>query len=267
MEKDKQENIQEKRLKFIELLAFFHGIVSQEDIMKKFNVSVESATNTLSKYNQLAPKNLNYNTHLKSYEISPTFKPIYNMDMFLEHIPLYTIPFLNNPIDDIEIENIAIISRAIQRTHPLKITYSSVSSGITKREIVPVAFANTLIRWHLRAYDRKRKKYIDFVFKRILRVEETEDNTIKDNEHPKNDKEWHLFVELKINHYLSDRSLHNTYNVKVRSAMAGYFLQFWNVDCSSNIINLKERKYKYFLENVEEISKLANLKLAPEYEY
>ena len=262
MQKDKFTKTQKEKLQFIELMIYFYGIVNRDDIMKKFNLSSASATNILSKYNQVAPKNLSYNIHLKSYEISQTFRPIFNMYMFLERIPVYTIPILNQEINQDEIDRVAIISRAIQRVCPLKITYTSKSSETSIREIVPVAFANTRIRWHLRAYDRKRERFLDFVFKRISKVEQIEKDTIKEHEHPNRDNEWHSFVELKIKsrmHGLKDVS------ISVRRAMVGYFLNFWNIDCSPEA-NLERTKYQYFLENVKEVSQLANLKLAPGYE-
>ena len=260
---------QEEKLKFIELLAYFHGIVNREDIIKRFGVSAASATNILSQYNQMAPKNLDYSIRLKSYEISRSFKPIFNVRMLFERIPVYTIPTLHKLIDNDGIDRIAIISRAIQRVCLLKVTYSSISSGIGTRQIIPVAFANTQLRWHLRAYDRKRKQYADFVFRRILRVKPIKDSIIKEYEHPNNDKQWHSFIDLKIKahpHNVVDTNIvnTNTYNIRIRAAMVRYFLQLWNVDCSSNA-NLEGKQYQYILENIKEVAKLTDLKLAPGY--
>ena len=262
MKKDELKENQIEKLQFIEIMLYFYGIVSRDNIMKKFNLSSASATNILSKYNQIAPKNLVYNIKLKSYEISQNFKPTFEMQIFLEHIPLYTIPTLNQEIDPNEIDRVAIISRAIQRIHSLKITYTSISSGTSIREIVPVAFANNRIRWHLRAYDRKRESFLDFVFKKISKVEQIENDTVKEYEHPNRDNEWHSFVELKIKsrmHGLKDVT------ISVRKAMVGYFLKFWNIDCSPEA-NLERTKYQYCLENLKEVSQKANLKLAPGYE-
>ncbi len=258
-----------KKLKFIESLVYFYGIINREDIMNKFGVSPASATNILSKYNQIAPKNLDYNIHLKSYEMSKTFNPIFNMQMFLERIPVYTIPTFNKQIDIDEIDRIAIISRAIHRVHSLKIIYSSMSSGTSDRQIVPVAFANTQLRWHLRAYDRKRKQFADFVFRRILKVKPIKKDIIQEHEHPNNDKQWHLFIDLKIKkhpHNVKNSNIinSNTHNIKIRSAMAGYLLQLWNVDCSANA-RLRGSQYQYALENVKKVSQSADLKLAPGY--
>ena len=117
----------------------------------------------------MAPGNLSYNIRLKCYEISESFEPVFNVRMLIERIeriPVYTMPKLHKSADDGMIKRIALISRAIQRTQSLTITYSSASSGISTRQIIPVAFADNLLRWHLRAYDRKREKYIDFVFRK-----------------------------------------------------------------------------------------------------
>ncbi len=269
---EEQTAAQMEKLQFVELLAYFHGAVNREDIVNRFGISKASATNVLSVYSQMAPENLRYNIHLKRYEISRVFKPVFNVRMLIERIPVYTMPKLHKPADDDAIERIALISRAIQRTQSLTITYTSASSGISTRQIIPVAFADNLLRWHLRAYDRKREKYADFVFGRIREVHLIKIDTIEHHEHPNNDKQWHSFVELKIKahpHNLIDtRSFdmgNEIHSVRLRAAMAGYFLQLWNVDCSPDT-NLRRPEYQYVLENVAEVSEVADLKLAPGYD-
>ena len=54
------------------------------------------------------------------------------------------------------------------------------------------------------------------------------------------------------------------HRVRIRAAMAGYFLQLWNVDCSPDA-NLKGKEYQYVLANVAEVAKVADLGLAPGY--
>lgn len=267
-----------KQLEFVELLAYFHGSVDREGIKNRFGVSAASATNILAEYNQRAPENLIYNTRLKIYEIGKTFKPLFPASLFSERIsvsgliPVYTMPKLFKPTggDEDSVSKIALISRAIQKVEPLTIKYSS-SSGVSTRQIVPVAFADNLLRWHLRAYDRKRGKFADFVLRRIQEVDLTENNEVQEHEHPNEDKEWHSLVCLKIK--IHPHNIENTQSfsmgkgtwpVKIRAAMAGYFLQLWNVDCSPNA-QLRSKEYQYILKNLKEISKKADLKLAPGY--
>ena len=263
---------QREKLAFVERLAYFHGIVNREDILNRFGISAASATNILSVYSQMAPQNLSYNIRLKGYEIGKSFKPIFDVRMLIERIPVYTMPKLHDPDDNKAIERIAALSRAIQRTQSLTITYSSASSGTSTRQIIPVAFADNYLRWHLRAYDRKREKYADFVFRRIHEVSQIERDTIQEHEHPKNDKQWHSFIDLKIKahpHNLTDAKSFTMnkkfYGVRIRAAMAGYFLQLWNVDCSPET-RLRGKEYQYALENLTEVSAVADLGLAPGYE-
>ena len=270
-ESDAQTAAQMEKLQFVERLIYFHGTVNREDIMNRFGISKASATNILSVYNRMAPGNLSYNIRLKCYEISVSFEPVFNVRMLIERIPVYTMPKLHKPADDGTIKRIALVSRAIQRTQSLTITYSSASSGISTRQIIPVAFADNLLRWHLRAYDRKREKYIDFVFGRIQEVHLIENDAIKDHEHPKNDTQWHSFIELKIKahpHNLADtRSFgmgNEVHNVRIRAAMANYFLKFWNVDCSQDA-SLRGKEYQYVLANMMEVAEVADLALAPGY--
>ena len=256
-----------ERLQFVELLAYFHGTVSRDEIINRFGISPASATNILSTYGQIAPENLSYNVRLKCYEFSKSFTPVFNVRMLMERIPVYTIPQMHKLADDDTIEIIAVISRAIQRTQSLTITYSSASSGISSRQIVPVAFADNRLRWHLRAYDRKRERYADFVLKRILEVHPLEGDTIQDHEHPNNDSQWHSFIDLRIKahpHNLADTQSFTMgteiYGVRIRAAMAGYFLQLWNVDCSPDA-SLRGQEYQYVLANMTEVAKVANLGL------
>ena len=230
-----------------------------------------SATNLLSMYSQMAPENLSYNIRLKRYEIGKSFKPTFKVRLLIERIPVYTMPKLQKPVDDNAIEKIALISRAIQRIQSLTIKYSSVSGGKSTRQIIPVAFADNLLRWHLRAYDRKREDYVDFVFSRIQEVKLIENDTIQSHEHPNNDSQWHSSIELKIKahpHNLIDVQSFDMGNeiriVEIRAAMAGYFLRLWNVDCSPDA-SLRGKEYQYILANMTEVADGADLRLAPGY--
>ncbi len=257
---------QVEKLQFVEHLAYFHGSVNREDLINRFGISKASATNVLSTYNRMAPENLRYNISLKRYEISNAFKPVFNVRKLIERIPVYTMPKIHRPADDAVIEKIALISRAIQRVQSLTITYASSSSGISTRQIVPVSFADNTLRWHLRAYDRTREKYVDFVFARIQKVNLMKHDVIEDHEHPKNDKQWHTYVELKIKAHpenlVDDQSFDmgtgTHHSVRLRAAMAGYFLKLWNIDFSQDA-GSTGREYQYLLANMTDVSKVADL--------
>ena len=260
-----------ERLRFIESLLYFGGSVNRDDLINRFGISKASASNLLSAYGQLAPNNLTYNVRQKRYEIAPSFKAVFNGRIPTERVPVYTVPKLYEPIRDKDIERIAMISRAIQAGKPLSIVYASASSGRSKREIVPVAFGDNLLRWHLRAFDRNRQRFSDFVLHRVSDVAELYGDQIQPFEHPNSDTRWHTFVELKIRVHaenLDDASSFapdcGIFRVKLRAAMAGYFLQLWNVDCSDKG-KLRGKQYQYLLDNLAEVAEVADLTLAPGY--
>ena len=268
----KLSSTQEKRLKFIEYLVYFQGTVAREDIKNKFRVSPASSTNDFSMYEKLAPDNIIYNVRLKCYEISDSFVPLFGYQTITDRLPIYSLPKLNKPADASTIDRVALIARAIQREKSLNIIYFSASSGKTERQVVPVAFADNLLRWHLRAYDRERGKFSDFVINRIKLAEIIKDDIIQPHEHQSKDIQWHSSVELKIvphSQNLANAEFfmagnEKSYSVNVRAAMAGYFLELWNVDCSPDA-NLIGKQYQYALSNLGEVAVAADLTLAPGY--
>lgn len=66
------------------------------------------------------------------------------------------------------------MTRAIHQERPLKVTYHSLSSGETEREIVPFALIDNGLRWHVRAFDRRSKDFRDFVITRMQRSRDAE---------------------------------------------------------------------------------------------
>jgi len=52
--------------------------------------------------------------------------------------------------------------------------------------------------------------------------------------------------------------------ITVRSALAGYILRRWNVDCSGDH-HLKGNEFHLWLENSEEVADKASLTIAPGY--
>ena len=96
-----------------------------------------------------------------------------------------------------------------------------------------------------------------------------EGDVIQDHEQPTNDKQWHSLIDLKIKahpHNLVDVQSFamgaDSDSVEIRAAMAGYFLQLWNVDCSPDA-SLRGKEYQYVLANMTEVAKVADLELAP----
>ena len=271
MNKDSISRAQLERLKFIEQIVYVQGFINREDLQERFGISAAASTNDLSMYNNLAADNIKYNVRRKCYEIGRPFRHIFTPDVLYERMPVYTMPKLHQFSVAESLDKISVISVAIQNVRPLQIVYSSASSGTSSRQIVPIAFADNLLRWHLRAYDRKRNKFTDFVIHRIESAKNIRKSNVAEYEHPDSDEEWHRFVELKIKAHPRNLENQDTFEmghqireIDIRAAMAKYFLQIWNIDCSPNAI-LKGKQFQYVLTNVEEVSKVADLTLAPGY--
>lgn len=244
-----------ERLAFIDFRAYFLGEVRRSDITERFRIETAAASRDLANYKS-AGGMISLDSSTKTYKPDPDFKPLFDHPAdrvfsalcqgFGEgvnhsHRPLVPcdIPHqLNTPA----IETVAIISRAICQKRAVQIEYSSFSSGPTERVIVPFALANTGSRWHVRAFDRRRGRFSDFVLTRIRNPRELLDSSADEHERGANDIQWNRIVELEIvphpgsghkeiiasDYGMQDEVLH----VKVRASLAGYFLRQWAVDCS-----------------------------------
>lgn len=249
---------QRERLAYIEFRLYFFGRVGRGDVMERFGVASAGATRDFSFYKELAPANLTFDNTSKSYVLGQQFAPIF------EHVPERVITALSQGFGDginsvagplipcelppglnrIKIEILAPLSRAICLGKAVAIRYYSLTSGASEREIVPFALATDGLRWHVRAYDRKRRKFLDFVVSRVDSAVLIEDSILLESECRPQDHQWNRIVELdllphpkrgnpevlKRDFAMADGVLH----LKVRAAMAGYVLCQLHVDCSAD---------------------------------
>ncbi|HHW4748575.1 TPA: WYL domain-containing protein [Proteus mirabilis] len=170
---------------------------------------------------------------------------------------------------------VAKVTEAIHKGKALRITYVSLSSGETIREIVPHTLVDNGLRWHVRGFDREHSEFRDFVLTRIKAAFVLEDSTLSETELEPQDRQWNRFVELelvphpRIEHSeaieLDYGMTGGALKVEIRAATAGYLLRLWNVDCSYNH-SLKQLEYQLWLKNKQALYGVANLALAPSYE-
>jgi predicted DNA-binding transcriptional regulator YafY len=277
---------QKERLSFIDFCANFLGSIGRAEIVSRFGISDASASKDLSTYIDLVPKNLKYDFKSRTHLATKTFKPIYEFEATqvlralstgfgdtLEQIPspfIYseTAVDLNNPNTSI----IAQVSRGIKLNKIVQITYHSLSSGQTEREIAPFAVVNSGLRWHVRAFDRKTKSFRDFVFTRILTAKVTNKN-VEDDEKSGNDTFWNEKITIELAPHPSNikekRSIEMDYGMRdgsvkvtLRKAVAGYVLRHWNVDSTENH-QLDGKHFQLWLTNRDEIEGIEEVILAP----
>jgi hypothetical protein len=289
---DNYSQSQRERLNFIDFRVFFTGQIRRTDLIARFGIKEAAATRDLSSYQKNAPDNIEYDSVQKTYLKTDKYERYFIKDIDAKYLllalvhglgddfaTLYSTPIipcelpvrLNTP----HIEIFAAVSRAIYNKKALKISYISQRSGNTSRIIIPFSIAGNGLRWHVRAYDRKRHEFCDFIINRITKAEILTNETINEVEFKENDIEWNRRIELEIvphPNLPSKDFIEKEFDMKegvmrykVRAAMAGYVLRLWNVDCSSDH-KLKGDEYHLWLQNVSTLYEVSSLRFAPGYE-
>jgi hypothetical protein len=278
---------QRERLAFIDFCLQFFGQISRADLVNHFKTGLASCSRDLTLYRELAPDNLTLKHETKQYYRTSDFIPVF------EHNPEATLNSLcrgfgdgfSNGITPSDVcidatrlihpssDVIATIMRAINNRQAISCDYVSLSSGETKRSIVPHSLANNGQRWHVRAFDKKNKAFRDFVCTRLQNVTETEKPiaTIQGKEF---DKQWNSIHKItlvphpSITHFkaieLDYAMVAGKIELNVREALLGYLMRQWNVDCSLESTLLGEQ-YQLRLDNISELQNLGSLAIAPGY--
>lgn len=279
---------QKERLFHIDFRLYFLGSVNRNDLVSRFGIKEAAATRDITLYKELAPKNLEYDTKAKTYIQREGFSPLFSYSSHQALAALlhgYGDDFVSSshtfdaaeaptqlhlPACDI----LALVTRAIYSQRAISIGYRSLSSGLTQREIVPHSLIDNGLRWHVRAFDRLRQHFSDFVVNRIELPCLVENCTVSDIESKAADQQWNKFVELQLVPHPSLRypeTIAHEYGfengelrLSVRAAVAGYVLRRWNVDCSESHV-LEGPEYHLWLKNRQALTAIENLILAPGY--
>lgn len=287
------------RIAHIDFTLLFKGEAVRADLVDRFSIAAAQATKDFTMYRELAPGNIEYDQKLKLHKRGQAFEPLFDYDVVRT---LATIsqgygdgftgkvkpslaceaPYhLNKP----NLSIVAKVTEAIHKGKALRITYVSLSSGVTTREIVPHTLVDNGLRWHVRGFDRKHGQsgapngFRDFVLTRIKAAVVLEDSTlspsvIKESELETQDRQWNRFVELelvphpRIEHSeaieLDYGMTEGVMKVEIRAATAGYLLRLWNVDCSESAC-LSTSQCQLALNNRAALYGVQNLAIAPGY--
>ncbi|KKJ76346.1 hypothetical protein WH95_13535 [Kiloniella litopenaei] len=278
---------QKERLFFVEFRLYFYGELKRSDLIDRFGIKEAAATRDISQYKALRPENIEYNSRNKIYEIGYSFIPVF------EHNSLQVLSGLSKGLGDDypgvgrslitcetpiqlnqpKVDTIAVISRAIHNNELVEVNYCSHSSGKSRRVIAPFALVDNGFRWHIRAFDRKRGRFTDFVLTRITKPKLVE-GVVEEAELKEQDIQWNRIVQLEIVPHPNlkypdtttlDFGMENgVLSVNLRAAVAGYALQRWNVDCSEGHI-LDHRQHHLWLRNRAALYGVESVDLAPGY--
>lgn len=267
-----------ERLAHIEFLAYFLGKVSRKCIMSRFDIGEAAATRDLSLYNDMAPGNIIYDPRLKYYVPSETFECRFNLsaqkcldtlssgfgDYLTDNNEFKVAHTLRLSPPDLDVT--AAITRAITTKRPLEIEYLSVTSGQSKKSLVPFAILDSGLRWHIRAYDRQKSRFADFVINRIINAKVLNNESIQPYEESREDSQWTDFVELIIQvHPKNEKDkkvIEHEYGMvdgtlikRIRKAYVGYLLRSWDIDCTEDA-SQKGHHIFLHLKNTKEIASL-----------
>lgn len=278
---------QRERLAFIDFCLQFVGQISRADLINHFKTGLASCSRDLTLYRELAPDNLILRHEDKQYYRTDEFSPVFEHNPeavltslcrgFGDGLSQGVTPSLNcidttkliTPSSDV----IATLMRAINNRRAISCQYVSLSSGAGEREIVPHSIANNGQRWHVRAYDKKKKSFRDFVCTRLQNVTEIEKPiaTVQGKEF---DKQWNnihkitLVPHPSIKYFkaieLDYAMVGGKIELNVREALLGYLMIQWNVDCSLES-RLVGEQFQLRLDNINELQGIDSLSIAPGY--
>ena len=276
---------QRERLFHIDFRAEFLGSVTRAHLVRRFGLTEPSATRDLALYRALAPDNLVFDQSGKIYRRGEAFRSLFT------HDPARTLTALSEGIGDDAVGEIgphvrtahplrlnppgiaiiAAVCRAIAGATSLDVRYQSLTSGETVRTVIPFALVDTGTRWHARAFDTARERYLDFVLTRL--IEATPGLARSDYESLREaDAQWMRLVDLELvphpglsrpeviarDYAMTEGVLH----VRLRAALVGYALLHWSVDATGDH-RLSPERHHLWLRNRAALYGVDNLSIAP----
>lgn len=276
----------QQRLQYIELMAYYTGVVTRSDVAKAFGISDAAATKDLKFYGQIAPNNLLYKHNVFGFVPSAEFEEIFT-DLEPEHVlPMIAanLPFIGQTVKQnllygVNTESlplpqrlpskhvIAQVIRAIKQKTKLSLVYSSLSDRDSSetRIIEPHSLVNTGLRWHVRAYSEATYDFRDFVLSRVQQAQQLND---KAESNPEYDDDWMEPINLQLsphpklseekrNILLTDYAANNNViELTVRRALLAYVLQRLSVDTTADH-SLNPSAYQLIVMNRDEIEPFA----------
>lgn len=281
---------QRERLNYLEFRAYFTGQVSRSDLINRFGISEAAATRDLAIYREQVLGNLEFDTTTKIYRITPSFSLHYLKEVDAGRllqalaygvgndfgatpdplVPCELPASLQVPPADIT----ATVSRAIFQKAVLGIEYFSGSGNHGPREIVPFSLTGTGLKWMVRAFCRRKNIFSDFVLTRIKSAEVIQGSRPGESETKDNDDEWNRMLKLELVPHPSKspqgramiekefKMADGVHVLRVRAALAGFYLNLWSVDCSETQ-GLKT--HPLALRNLLALHDVDSAKLAPGY--
>lgn len=276
---------QVSRLRYIEFCLRFLGSFARADLIKKFGIGTAAASRDIAEYKTLMPNNISDSSNSKNYFLSEDWKELFKFkssevlaQLTGNEIQANTKSYISSEVIDIidepDIEVVTAITKGILQRAPITCKYFSNSSGASKKILIPHSYMFNGSRWHLRAYDRTKGRFADFVISRFKSAHTIEEPVLP-KELRNEDVQWNRQVDLEIIPHpsLKDSSgVLNEFNMtdgilhkRVRASSVGYLLQKLYVDCSKDPI-VEEHYFRLKLKNRLALYGVEGLHLAPNFD-
>ena len=258
-----------QRLQYIELMAYFTGVITRSDLTRAFGLSDAAATKDLKLYGELAPGNLIYQQAVFGFVPTKTFSEVFAdlspgtiLPMMAENLPVAggpraPGPGAENSIYGITIESLPLperlpakeilapLIRAIKQKKKVAAVYQSLTDRDSQesRIIEPHSLINTGLRWHLRAYSEDTYDFRDFVLSRFAETTLLDANA---ESSPQYDDDWTEMVTLKLVPHpklaeqkqssllLDYHATDGVIELEVRRSLIGYTLKNLSVDTTTD---------------------------------
>ena len=276
----------QQRLQYIELMAYYTGVVTRSDVAKAFGISDAAATKDLKFYSQVAPDNLIYKHNVFGFVPSTRFEEIFTdlepqqvLPMIAANLPFVGESIQQNLLYGVPVEQlpmpqrlpskkvVAQVIRAIKQKTKLSLIYSSLTDRESSetRIIEPHSIINTGLRWHVRAYSEETYDFRDFV---LSRVQQAQQLTDKAESNPEYDDDWMEPIDIQLTPHpkLSEEkrkilmtdyaATNDVIEFTVRRALLAYVLQRLSVDTTEDH-SLNPNAYQLIMMNRDEIEPFA----------
>jgi len=275
-----------QRLQYIEVMAFYGGVVTRSDVARAFGISDPAATKDLKLYSDLAPGNLLYNHAVFGFVPGDGFtaafadlSPAAVLPVIAANLAVAGGPYGQESIYGLATASLPLparlpgarvlaqITRAIRGRRKLSVSYRSLSDRDSqeRRVIEPHTLVDAGLRWHVRAYSEDTCDFRDFVLSRFAAAECLSDPAESGAQY---DDDWVETVNLLLGPHAGldaakRQSLLLDYGASgeviempVRRALLGYVLQRLSVDTTVDH-SLSPNAYQLMLLNRDEIEPFA----------
>ena len=131
-----------QRLEYIELMAYYTGLVTRSGVARAFGISDAAATKDLKLYSDIAPENLLYKHNVFGFVPTADFK-----EVFADLSPATVLPMIEanltvtgGPNREEDIFGIPVASLSLPNRLPDKETLAQVTRAIHNRKKLKVSY-------------------------------------------------------------------------------------------------------------------------------